>query len=57
MAEVAFPVHSIVNSVGICVEEGNDYEFNPNLYPSVNEYLPITYKIYKLVDFEGKKHK
>ena len=52
---VVVPVHSIVNSVGITVVEGRDYEFKANLFPLVNEYEPGTYKVYKLVDFEGEK--
>ena len=52
---VAVPVNSIVNLVGITVEEGGDYEFKALLFPLVNEYVPGTYKVYKLVEFEGKK--
>ena len=54
-AWVAIPVNSIVNSVGITVEEGGDYEFKALLFPLVNEYVPGTYKVYKLVEFEGIK--
>ena len=52
---VAVPVRSIVNSVGITLEEGGDYEFKVLLFPLVNEYVPGTYKVYKPVEFEGQK--
>ena len=54
-AWVAVPVCSIVNLLGITVEEGGDYEFKALLFPLVNEYVPGTYKVYKQVEFEGKK--
>ncbi len=54
---IAPPVHTIVNSIAFVVEENHDSEFKAYLYPLVNEYAPGTYKVYKRVEFEGKKGK
>lgn len=46
---------TVVNSLGILVEKGRDYNFKAHMYNLVNDNKPGTYKVYKRIGFDGTR--